>query len=69
MLEEFQAAAKMPIQTRLRSILLSVRYFGSIFCCSYVSVGVVLGDTAVSSWATLLQSYTQGAPDRFDLCG
>ena len=53
MLEEFQAAAKMPIQTRLRSILLSVRYFGSIFCCSYVSVGVVLGDTTVSSWATL----------------
>ena len=65
MLEEFQAAAKMPIQTRLRSILLSVRYF----CCSYISVGVVLGDTAVSSWATLLRSYAQGAPDRFDLCG
>ena len=26
MLEEFQAAANMPIQTRLRSILLSVRF-------------------------------------------
>ena len=37
------------IQTRFRMILLSVRYF----CCSYISVGVVLGDTTVSSWATL----------------
>ena len=63
MLEEFQAAAKMPIQTRLRSILLSVRYFGSIFLLLlYISVGVVLSDTAVSSWATLLQSYAQGIP-------
>ena len=42
MLEEFQAAAKMPIQTRLRSILLSVRF------------SVALMFRLVSSWATLL---------------
>ena len=53
MLDEFQAAAKMPIQTRHRSILLSVRYFGFDFLLLYISVGVVLRDTTVSSWATL----------------
>ena len=43
-------APQSTIQTRHRTFLLSVRYF----CCSYISVGVVLGDIAVSSWATLL---------------
>ena len=53
MLDEFQAAAMMPIQTRHRSILLSVRYFGFDFLLLYISVGVVLRDTTVSSCATL----------------
>ena len=47
MLEEFQAAAKMPIQTRLRSILLSVRF------------SVALMFRLVTSWATLFRSYAQ----------
>ena len=47
MLEEFQAAAKMPIQTRHRSILLSVRF------------SVALMFLLVSSWATLFRSYAQ----------
>ena len=33
--------------------------FGFDFLLLYISVGVVAGDIAVSSWATLLQSYAQ----------
>ena len=47
------------IQTRFRMILLSVRYFCCFFCCYFGwcrpgrHYSVVVGDIAVSSWATL----------------